>query len=35
MEGGSFAKMYEEYEEHGHQTAHDSYRFESRRFGFS
>lgn len=39
MEGDSFAKMYEEYEEHGHETAHDSYRFEPlphrRRFGIS
>ena len=25
MEGNSFAKLYPQYEEHGHETAHDSY----------
>ena len=25
MEGDSFAKLYPRYEEHGHETAHDSY----------
>lgn len=38
MEGASFAELYEEYEEHGHDTAHDSYTFEPRsrrRFGIS